>query len=146
MSAERRSTGRPDRTQREPPHLTQATRWLVGLRPATLRAALWALRACRSVHCSEGVLAGPRLPAVPRVPTSAYKGVRHVLWLRGEQCLVRSYVRQAWLAAHGDPRELVIGTSGIEGFEAHAWLGGEDAIEGVGFHELLRLPAPGVIR
>ena len=110
------------------------------LRPSVLRAAVWCVRACRAAHRSEGVIAGPRLPRVPDVPASAYGGVHHVLWLRRERCLVRSYVRQAWLAAHGDPRELVIGTTGAEGFAAHAWLSGEDASEGVGYHELTRLP------
>lgn len=38
-----------------------------------------------------------------------------MLWMRGEHCLVRSYVRQAWLTVQGDPRELVIGTTGVEG-------------------------------
>lgn len=78
----------------------------------------------------KGVIAGPVLPRAPRVPASAYVGVPHVLWMRGEHCLVRSYVRQAWLTAQGDPRELVIGTTGVEGFAAHAWLSGEDVTEG----------------
>ena len=113
-----------------------------GLRPDTIRAAVWALRSCRRVHRSAGVIAGPGLPRVPDVKPAAFAGVRHVLWLRGEQCLVSAYVRQAWLAAHGDARELVIGTTGPEGFAAHAWLSGEDATQGVGYHELVRLAPP----
>jgi hypothetical protein len=118
-------------------------RWLRDVRPDTFRAAFWALRSCIRVHRSAGVIAGPALPRVPDVPSVAFAGVRHVLWMRGEQCLVSSYVRQAWLASHGDARELVVGTTGPAGFAAHAWLDGEEATEGVGFHELIRLPPPG---
>jgi hypothetical protein len=143
VSAQRTSTGtRPPRLRRDWPRPALALRWLRALRPETIRAAAWAYRACRRVHRSEGVLSGPSLPRVPDVPAAAFAGVRHVLWLRGERCLVSSYVRQSWLAAHGDPRELVIGTTGPAGFAAHAWLAGEDDIEGVGFHELVRLAPP----
>lgn len=123
----------------------RVTRGLKQLRPTSLRAALWTVSACRAVHsCDGGVMRGPALPEAPQGPVSAAGVVHLVLRARGEQCLVRSYVRQAWLAAHGDQRELVIGTTGVDGFAAHAWLSGEDDTEGVGFQELMRLPAPGM--
>ena len=68
----------------------------------------------------------------------------------GETCLVNSIVMQAWEAAHGKHRDLVIGTTGPEDFEAHAWLEGDpvvpasesDAQSVRDFSELLRRPAP----
>jgi hypothetical protein len=49
-------------------------------------------------------------------------------------------VRQRWLAAQGEPREISIGvTAPSPGFVAHAWLEGEkDPLERE-FHELTRL-------
>ena len=47
-------------------------------------------------------------------------------------------VRQRWLVAHGQPREVAIGvTSPAAGFAAHAWLVGEE--DPAGFHELTRV-------
>jgi len=60
-------------------------------------------------------------------------------------CLEQALVRQAWDAAHGRPRELVIGvTSPSGGFGAHAWLDGDPARTAGDFVELLRHPAPAV--
>lgn len=78
------------------------------------------------------------------------RGVRAALRRIGETCLVNSIVMQAWEAAHGRRRDLVIGTTGPEGFHAHAWLDGDPVIpasepelEAVRtFSELLRRPAP----
>jgi hypothetical protein len=57
-------------------------------------------------------------------------------------CLVRATVRQAWYAAHGDLRDVVIGvTAPSGGFAAHAWLDGDAPCHSDGFHELLRRPA-----
>jgi hypothetical protein len=57
-------------------------------------------------------------------------------------CLVRASVRQAWYAAHGDLRDVVIGvTAPSGGFAAHAWLDGDAPCHSDGFHELLRRPA-----
>jgi hypothetical protein len=51
-------------------------------------------------------------------------------------------VIQAWDAAHGRPRDLIVGTSGLgEGFEAHAWLEGDPPLADRQFGELLRRPA-----
>ena len=67
--------------------------------------------------------------------------VRTVLRLRGATCLESATVRQTWLAAAGDRRDIVIGvTAPAAGFRAHAWLDGEPAHGG--FTELTRRPAP----
>jgi Transglutaminase-like superfamily len=43
-------------------------------------------------------------------------------------CLEAALVRQSWLAAHGDNREIVIGVvaSGLRDQPAHAWVEGTD--------------------
>ena len=109
----------------------------------TLRAALWALRACRRVHSAQEALGlrAPRLPRVPAVAAHSRRGVEHVLWWRAEQCLVSASVRQAWLAAHGDEQEVVIGVAlgRPGGLRAHAWLASAPC-EGVGYEEIARVP------
>lgn len=42
-----------------------------------------------------------------------------------ESCLVNAIVLQAWEAAHGRRRDLVVGVTGPNGFRAHAWLEGD---------------------
>lgn len=42
-----------------------------------------------------------------------------------ETCLVNAIVLQAWEAAHGRRRDLVVGVTGPDGFHAHAWLQGD---------------------
>jgi hypothetical protein len=107
---------------------------------ATLRAAWWTARALRRARTDlrDGALREVALPAPPRVPADAEHGVRAVLRLPGHSCLERSLVRQRWLAAHDDPRDVVIGTTGPADFQAHAWLDGDD--DGARFVELSRLP------
>jgi transglutaminase superfamily protein len=109
----------------------------------TLRAAWWAERAFRRARSelSDGGLRSVRLPPPPRLPYEAGRGVYAVLRRRDPSCLERSLVIQRWLAAHGDARDVVIGTSGVVEFEAHAWLDG-DAASAARFNELTRLPAP----
>jgi Transglutaminase-like superfamily len=109
----------------------------------TLRAAWWAERALRHARSelSDGGLRGVSLPAPPRLPRRAERGMHALLRRRDASCLERSLVVQRWLAAHDDRRDVVIGTSGVEGFEAHAWLDG-DLASAAGFSELTRLPAP----
>jgi hypothetical protein len=52
-------------------------------------------------------------------------------------CLERALVLQRWLAARGDPREVVIGVTAPDAhFEAHAWLDGESPRE---FREIARV-------
>jgi hypothetical protein len=113
---------------------------------ATLRSALWALRSARRARRSldrHGLEATRRLPAVPAVPDEAGRGVRAVLRRRNDTCLVQSMVVQAWDAAHGRRRDLIVGvTVPSEGFEAHAWLDGDPPPPPeAGFKELLRRPA-----
>lgn len=107
----------------------------------TLRAAWWTDRALRRARADlrDGALRNVGLPAPPALPPGAERGVRAVLRRREPSCLERSLVLQRWLAAQGDPRDVVIGTTGASGFEAHAWLDGEDA--GVArYTEITRLP------
>jgi hypothetical protein len=110
---------------------------------ATLRAALWTGRALRRARheLRDGELRGVALPAPPDVPAGAERGVYAVLRRREHSCLERSLILQRWLAAHGDAREVVIGTTGVESFAAHAWLDG-DAESAGRYVELARLPAP----
>jgi hypothetical protein len=134
---------RPPRGQRPGVRPAELLRWCRTMDLGTLRAALWGVRACRRVHSSPDArgLRAPRLPRVPAVAERSRRGVEHVLWLRGEQCLVSASVRQAWLAAHGDDQEVVIGVA-LErpgGLRAHAWLSGAPA-EGVGYEEIARVP------
>lgn len=115
--------------------------------PANLRAGLWSLRALRAVRAalpSRGVESAAEVPPPPRsLPAAAERGVGAVLHRRRASCLERALVLQAWHAAHGDPRELVIGvTAPGDEFRAHAWLEGEDPCHGSegDFAEILRRP------
>ncbi|HEX9889452.1 MAG TPA: lasso peptide biosynthesis B2 protein [Nitriliruptorales bacterium] len=113
--------------------------------PDTLRAAGWALRAvvvARRAYRRSGV-AHVRLPEVRAVDHRAQRGVLAVLSRTRQRCLVRATVRQAWLAAHGEPRDLIIGvTRPGAGFRAHAWLEGDDPGHHEGYTELTRRQAP----
>lgn len=131
------------------------------LRPANLRAAWWAIstaRRTRRLLDARGLDAALAPPPPPPLPPEAEIGVRGALRRWQETCLVDAIVRQAWEAAHGRRRDLVIGTTGPRDFSAHAWLQGDPprpAGERVGdgappsaelaateFEELLRRPAP----
>ena len=112
----------------------------------TLRAALWALRATASARRQlAGDAASAAAPALPPVPPGARAGplgVAAALRVSRANSLVRATVRQAWFAAHGELRDVVIGVKApAEGFAAHAWLEGDAPCHSVGFHELLRRPA-----
>lgn len=109
-----------------------------------LRAAVWTLRALRITR--KELVAGRwesiELPPVPPLPDSAERAVEAVLRRSGATCLARAIVRQAWFAAHGAPRELVVGvTAPSSGFEAHAWLEGDPPCHTQRYQELLRRPA-----
>jgi Transglutaminase-like superfamily len=56
-------------------------------------------------------------------------------------CLESALVRQRWLAAHGDRRDVVIGVSpdGLKGNPAHAWVDGTDSRAASSYLELHRL-------
>jgi hypothetical protein len=111
------------------------------LRASTLRAAWWAWRAARRANrqLREGGLKNLAVPAPPDLPGEAEHGVRAALRRGSYTCLVQAAVRQTWEAAHGRPRDLVIGVnSPSESFQAHAWLDGDpDQAEGE-FRELVR--------
>jgi hypothetical protein len=134
---------RPPRGRRPGVRPAQLARWCAALDLGTLRAALWTVRACRRVHAAPDAdgLTAPRMPRVPAVPAHAQRGVDHVLWLRAERCLVSASVRQAWLAARGEPHDVVVGVALEPSGElrAHAWLSGERA-EGAGYEEIARVP------
>jgi hypothetical protein len=54
---------------------------------------------------------------------------------------MRALILQAWFAAQGDPREVVIGvTPPSKGFKAHAWIAGEAPCHDENFTELTRWP------
>ena len=96
--------------------------------PANLRAAWWAFRTAsrtRRLLTERGLDAAVASPPPPALPVEAGRGVRAALRRRRESCLVNSIVLQAWEAAHGCDRDLVIGITGPNGFRAHAWLEGD---------------------
>jgi Transglutaminase-like superfamily len=83
-----------------------------------------------------------QLPSVPQLPESASIGVELALRLTRAGCLTRATVLQAWLLAHGQARDLVIGVSAPgESFTAHAWLDGDAPCHSTRFRELARRPA-----
>jgi hypothetical protein len=92
-------------------------------------------------------------PPPPPLPAEAERGVRGALQHWRESCLVNAIVLQAWEAAHGRRRDLVIGITAPEAFSAHAWLEGDPVPTADGgppdgftsptaFTQLLRRPAP----
>jgi hypothetical protein len=110
---------------------------------ADARAGLWAWRALRSARAQlrNGVVRDVRLPEPPPVPPAAARAVRVVLRRESPSCLERALVLQRWLAAHGDARDVVVGTEGgAKGnFAAHAWLDGEPQPAGRRYVEMIRL-------
>ena len=113
------------------------------LRPTRLRAAVWALGAvlaARRIAQADG-LTTRNLTPPPPLPADARFAVLAVLRRTQASCLTRSLVLQAWDAAHGLHRDIVIGvTSPADGFKAHAWLDGE--ADASGFTELVRRAPP----
>jgi hypothetical protein len=111
----------------------------------TLRAALWTVRALRATRrqLRRGQINGIQIPAPPRLPEPAVRGVRAILRRRTNTCLERSLILQRWAGTFGNAPDVIVGVTGPSGsFRAHAWLDGEsDGAEGP-FHELLRLPGP----
>ena len=110
----------------------------------SLRAAWWtwwALRRARQRLPRDGL--ATVVPPPPTLPPGARRGVYAVLRRQPATCLERALVLQRWLAAQGEPHDVVVGVSRATGdFAAHAWLDSEaGAVEAEGFDELLRLPA-----
>lgn len=85
---------------------------------------------------------GLELPALPELPSSAGRGVDVVLRRLPATCLERAIVLQRWRAAHGDPRDVIVGVRGSKvDFSAHAWLDDEPVGSADGeYQELVRLP------
>jgi hypothetical protein len=113
-------------------------------RLADLRAAIWAARALRDVRrrLAAGELSPTPKPAPSALPASARRGLEALLRRRRHTCLEAALVRQRWLAAHGVPRDVVIGVGApSDGFRAHAWLDGDDDALVHQFSELTRLAA-----
>jgi hypothetical protein len=108
---------------------------------AGLRAALWTVRALLQARLRlRRGLGGRSVPAPPRLPRAAGRGVRAVLRRWPATCLEKALVLQRWEAAHGSPRPVVIGVRGLaEGFRAHAWLDGEPDPVAAAYTELTRL-------
>jgi Transglutaminase-like superfamily len=107
----------------------------------TLRAALWALLALRRARraLKRGPVTEIRVGPPPALPPSAGRGVRAILRRSDPTCLERALVMQAWAAAQGDTRDVVIGVNGTgEQFAAHAWLDGDSDGEGP-YRELMRV-------
>jgi hypothetical protein len=74
------------------------------------------------------------------LPDGASRGVHACLARLNSSCLETAAVVQTWEAAHGRPRDLLVGVRPrVLGFNAHAWLDG-DSHPGQ-FVELLRLSA-----
>lgn len=82
---------------------------------------------------------GAPVAAPPRLPRGAGRVVVAVLRVRGATCLERSLVLQAWLAARGERRDVVIGVRRADAVLAHAWIDGLE--DGTRYVELHRLPA-----
>jgi hypothetical protein len=98
------------------------------LRVTNLRAAWWAIRTARRTRRlleAEGLDAALVPPPPPRLPARAERGVRGALRRWKESCLVNAIVLQAWEAAHGRRRDLLVGITGPGDFSAHAWLEGD---------------------
>jgi transglutaminase superfamily protein len=108
----------------------------------SLRAALWTYRALRSARrqLRRTGLDGLSLPRLPRLAPSAGRGVRAILRRQPHTCLERALVLQRWRAAHGEPRDVVVGVRGPSAtFQAHAWLEDEEPVANESFAELLRV-------
>jgi hypothetical protein len=111
---------------------------------ACLCAAWWTVRATASARrqlAADPTSAVRALPPVPSVAGRGARGVAAALRVSRSTCLVQATVRQAWYAAHGEFRDVVIGvTAPAAGFAAHAWLDGDAPCHSEGFEELLRRP------
>lgn len=123
--------------------------WLAAWHPATVVAHVWARAVIARVGrdrplATDGTapdVTALRLPAPPRLPEGAVRGVLSACHRTGATCLPRSLVRQRWELAQGRPRDLVIGvTAPSSGFRAHAWLAGDPEDAQDEFTELTRRP------
>jgi hypothetical protein len=103
--------------------------------------AMWAMW-CTGRSLARLGLEGARVPAPPRLPSSARRGVLAVTRRRPNACLAAALVLQRWEAAHGVTADVVIGVRGPgDGFRAHAWLETMPDAPPDAFQEILRLAA-----
>ncbi len=58
------------------------------------------------------------LPALPKLPPSAGRGVYAVLRREPHTCLERAFVLQRWRAAQGELRDVIVGIKGRAGSSA----------------------------
>ncbi len=115
------------------------------MKPVILASALWAFIAVRVVRHRlrvDGIRAVVPMP--PPLPASGARGVGGVLHRLAPTCLERALVAQAWLAAHGEPHDVVIGVpeAGMSNGPAHAWIDGSPTGAPAGHKELHRLAPP----
>ena len=113
--------------------------------PSTLAGALWATLAVKVVRRRlkrRGLAA--KIPFPPRLGPGAERGVRAALRRLSPTCLERALVEQAWLAAAGRPRDVIIGLppGGMKDGPAHAWVDGTDPAASAHYLELHRLAPP----
>jgi hypothetical protein len=111
---------------------------------AGLATSRWVVSATAQVR--RQLRAGERVdevtvPAPPDSDLRSTRALRVSLRVTTRNCLRRSLVRQAWLAAAGDERDIVIGVRRSPEFGAHAWLEGDEIPPEEAFEELLRLPS-----
>ena len=85
----------------------------------------------------RGGTGGPLAPPPARMSARNVRIVLAALRVRRASCLERSLVLQAWLAGHGDRRDVVIGVRHEDSLLAHAWVDGlEDGSRYVELHRL----------
>jgi hypothetical protein len=107
----------------------------------TLRTAWWSVRALpptrRGLRAPAAVAL--RLPPAPAVPAASEAALHAVLRLTRQPCLVIASMRQAWMHAQGEERDVVIGVRRERGsFEAHAWVDGDAPGSFTGYREIAR--------
>lgn len=103
---------------------------------------MWALYAVRAVR--RQLSGGALRPTVPRcwiTGRSSALGTEAVLKRLSATCLEGALVRQEWLVAHNEAREVVIGVppAGITHEPAHAWIDGLDTVSPERYVELYRI-------
>jgi hypothetical protein len=110
----------------------------------TLRAAVWTARSLRRAKrdLARFGLEGTSVPAPPRLPARARRGMLAVIARKPNTCLERALVLQRWEAAHGAPSDVVIGVTAPGDFTAHAWLESMPDGYSAGYQEIHRIPAP----
>jgi hypothetical protein len=139
----------PIGSSKAPPALSQARtgaqrhKPLPKYHPAVLSAAAWAVVAARYARRQlrrHGASAS--VPKPFRATPAGTRGVQAALRRYAPTCLERALVEQAWLAALGTERSIVIGVppEGLKSAKAHAWVDGTGGPEAEAYLELYRIP------